>query len=261
MDGPPIVPDDERELRELRARAYGREPDILDDPVGLARLAELEDRRVAKAASRVEGEASTEVEPSPHAEPPGDSSHLERPTAGRSRDSEPPATGGPSATWCRRRMASKRSRPIWLGAGAGVAVVAIVWGVSWLREPRPTAALASTADRADEEVLALVAEYIPLLDIDTTTLASYETYRGVEPWSARDEFDNPCLVLIDRSADAVLEAACTPEEGQLIADIAAWPASGPAFAFAEGLPDGSIIRFRHRGDTVDAFLIIAPGGD
>ena len=250
MDGPPIPADDERELRELRARAYGRDADLFDDPVGLARLAELENRRAAQAtAARIDGEAASRAE----AEVP--------PDAALPPDAAPSATGRPSAASGWRRVVSERSREIWLGAGAGVVVVAIGWGVAWLGEPRPTATLSSTAGRADEEVLALVAEPAGWFDIDTTRLRAYETYRGVEPWSARDEFGNPCLLLIDRAADEVLEAACTPQEVRLIADIGAWPADVSDYAFAEGLPDGTVIRFQHRGDTVDVSLIIAPGGD
>ena len=49
MDEAPTSPDLERELRDLRARAYGPDSDIQDDPVALARLAELEARRARGA--------------------------------------------------------------------------------------------------------------------------------------------------------------------------------------------------------------------
>ncbi|WP_022890696.1 hypothetical protein [Agromyces italicus] len=278
MGGPPIRGDDERELRELRARAYGRNADIFDDPEGLARLAELENRRAANAvAARIEGESAgrieTEVESSTHAESASDRSHFERWSAGPSTHPVPSADpvpsagpvpsaiGAPSAASGWRRMTSRRSRPIWLGVGAGLAVVAISWGMAWVGEPHPTATLASTANRGDEEVLALTAEPVEWYDIDTTTLRSYEAYRGVEPWSARDAFGNPCLILIDRSADEPLEAACTPADAQLIVDIAVWRAPVSDFAYAEGLADGSVVRFRHRGDSVDVSIINAPGGD
>ena len=42
MTGSRLSPDAERELRDLRIRAYGPNPDIGSDPAALARLAELE---------------------------------------------------------------------------------------------------------------------------------------------------------------------------------------------------------------------------
>ena len=52
MDGPATVSAEERELRELRARAYGPHADIQRDPAALARLTELEAARVRRMAHR-----------------------------------------------------------------------------------------------------------------------------------------------------------------------------------------------------------------
>src|SRR4051812_12102505 len=48
MDETARTADQEAELRELRARAYGPDADILDDPPALARLAELESAHLAE---------------------------------------------------------------------------------------------------------------------------------------------------------------------------------------------------------------------
>ena len=57
MDASSPPSDAERELNELRARAYGPHPDIQADPAALARLTELE---AAHIASPPDG-ADTEI--------------------------------------------------------------------------------------------------------------------------------------------------------------------------------------------------------
>ncbi len=56
MDGIPTPADVERELGELRARAYGPGSDIRDDPAALARLTELEAARAdaIRSAAKVD---------------------------------------------------------------------------------------------------------------------------------------------------------------------------------------------------------------
>jgi hypothetical protein len=94
------------------------------------------------------------------------------------------------------------------------------------------------------------------IDIDLSTLESFETFHGVEPWSAVDDYDNPCLILIERSTQRLVEAQCTPPEADLMADFGTWPAY--EFDIGDTLPDGSIVRFHHRGDTVEVFVHPAP---
>ena len=52
MNGLPPPSDPDGELNDLRMRAYGRDHDIEADPAALARLAELENARVADTVAR-----------------------------------------------------------------------------------------------------------------------------------------------------------------------------------------------------------------
>ena len=258
MDDSPVASDDARELRELRARAYSADSDIQQDPVALARLAELEDRRVESAG--LTGRSDVDVDDSTNAIADAASSDAAPPSAASSTQPEPTSSIGRSPDSSRwQRMTSTRSGRTRLAVGAGVTAVVILWGAMWLFEPHPDATLRLTATEADSEALALMRNADALWEIDGSTLKSYEEYRGVEPWSGVDDVGNPCLILVDRSAASVLGMACTPQEGDLMVDIGVWPSLDPDFS--EGLPDGSIIRFHHGGDTVDAYLVTAPAAD
>jgi len=241
MDQPLSAPDAGRELRDLRARAYGPDADIQDDPAALARLAELEARH-ARAAAPPEVEESA----------PTDAAHIDlgegevidvRPSP--ASESSPREAAGDSRL---RQLTSSRSGRIWLGAAAGIAIVAIAYGVTWAFGPHPDATLWPTTVEPDTQVLSLMLD----ADIDLSTLEAYEPFHGVEPWFAVDDYGSPCLMIVERSTNALLEAHCTPREAELFADIGAWPAVDADFA--EGMPDGSIIRFHYRGNAVDAFV-------
>jgi hypothetical protein len=139
-----------------------------------------------------------------------------------------------------------------------IAVVAIMYGVATVLAPAPDATLSPTGATADDLLIGLVRNSGPI-DIDLSTLESFEPFHGIEPWSAVDDYGNPCLVLIERSRERLVEAVCTPTEADLVADYGAWPASD--YDFGDPLPDGSIVRFHHRGDTVEAFVHPARTGD
>jgi len=238
MEVTPTPRDLERELEYLRARAYGTHPDIQDDPAALARLAELEARAHDTAVA-----APPEAHAAPHAVP-ADAEPAARPGEGRA-----------ASSW--RRLASSRAGRTWLAAGAGLAVVAVVavaYGVAWLAGPHPDATLQPTNGEADLRVVGSMTWY--LREVDVSTLRPYESFRGIQPWSAADSDGNPCLVLIERSTNMLLGAECTPPEGDLLADAGAWPAV--RYEFGEGLPDGSIIRFHLHDGAVDAFVHLAP---
>ena len=242
--------EDELELRALHARAYGPDPDIQNDPAALARLIELEAAR-AEAASP----AAAEVVP---AEP---ASGLPVPAAsddraGLGQTPEPPSRPEPAArSSLVRRLTSSPSRLVGMATVAGVAVLAVVYGVATLLGPRPDATLSTTGATVDDLLVGLVRNSGPI-DIDLSTLESFDTFLGVEPWSAVDDYGNPCLILIERSRQRLVEAQCTPPEADLMADFGAWPAY--EYDFGDRLPDGSIVRFHHRGDTVEAFVHPAP---
>jgi len=231
--------------------------EVLKTPAG-RRLAELEDRRVESAG--LTGRSDVDVDDSTDAIADAASSDAAPPSAASSTQPEPSSTIGRSPESSRwQRMTSTRSGRARLAVGAGVTAVVILWGAMWLFGPHPDATLRPTATEADGEAAALMRNANALEFIDESTLESFEEYRGVEPWSGVDDVGNPCLLLVDRSAARVLGMACTPQEGDLIVDIGVWPSEDPDFS--EGLPDGSIIRFHHDGDTVDAYLITAPAAD
>jgi hypothetical protein len=257
MDDSPVASDDARELHELRARAYSPDSDIVQDPVALARLAELEDRRLEGAV--LTRRSDVDLDASTSAVAAAVSSDAARLSAAASTEAEAAskmARSPNSSRW--QRMTSTGSGRVRLAVGAGVTAVVILWGGMWLLGPHPDATLRLTATEADREAVALLMNANSLWEIDPSTLKSYEEYRGVELWSGVDDVGNPCLLLFDRSAASLLGMACAPQ-GDLIVDIGVWPSLDPDFA--AGLPDGSIIRFHHDGDTVDAYLITAPDTD
>jgi hypothetical protein len=128
-----------------------------------------------------------------------------------------------------------------LAAIALIAVVGVVATVLVTSAPRPLATLQRVVATADAEMLAILAREGPE-EIDPSSLRSYESYRGVELWSARNTFGARCLLTVDRSGGDVPGASCVPEPAELFADIMAY-----------GLPDGARARFVFRGDTIDVF--------
>lgn len=269
MAGAPLSADAENELRLLRARAYSAESDIQDDPAALARLAELE----AAHAAALHGVAEDLPAPAPDASRSHDPFPAERfgvagLVAGFAAADDGPhessvtVTGVPDTKSARAVAASlrdwliaTRSRRIGLIAGAAVAVLVIAYAAVWVVVPRPDATLRPVDALPDSQVYRLAA-FAEVLEMDTSTLRAYETYRGVEPWSTEDRYGNPCLFVIEPSSDNLLGAVCTPPGAELYADIGAWPYS--ADHFAEGLPAGTVIRFHLNGNQVDAHVYRGP---
>ena len=136
----------------------------------------------------------------------------------------------------------------------------LVYGVNWLMRPRSAATLEPTAAAGagsggefgrDRWVVVSSEEGLFAdVTIDRRTLTPYGTFRGVEVWAADDELDNPCLILIEESSQQTLQAVCTPRSGDLIADVGAWTRLD--HDFADELAAGTVLRFQHRGTTIDA---------
>jgi hypothetical protein len=144
----------------------------------------------------------------------------------------------------RRRAVGSRWGLIWAAAGIGLA---IAYGVAWLMGPHPDTTLQRTRGESRSQITTLL-DYSPV-EVDPATLEPYETFRGLQPWSATDALGNPCLIIIEPSTSYLHGAACTPREAELVVDVGAWPVNHDSFA--EGLRDGTIIRFELRGDAVD----------
>jgi hypothetical protein len=230
-----------RELNELRRRAYGPHPDIQADPAALARLTELE---AARRADPPDGADTGIREPAAAADG----------APARTASSE----GLPRSLWHRLTATrARRRRSSFVAAGALVVFFALAYIMASLDGPDPDATLHPVADEADGAVLAMLG--FLGADADHSTIRGYEPYRGVEPWFVAERQGLQCFMLIKRSGPSVDGANCVPPGVDLFADTGAWPLLGDDFI--EGLPNGSIVRFHYRGHSVDVFLYPASEAD
>ena len=155
-----------------------------------------------------------------------------------------------------RRATATRSRRIAWAAGALVGVGAVVTTVVLLSvPPRPDATLQRTAAEADDQVLTLVRQEVPWMKIDGSTLRAYESYLGLELWSAENAFGSPCLIAVERSKNLFSEVGCAPSPAALFIDVSSWDDD------FDGHPGDGIIRFFLRGDTVDVYIYFGPEAD
>ena len=169
--------------------------------------------------------------------------------------------------WHRVTATRGRRRALVAGAlvtGALVAVPPIANTVASLVGPHPDATLRPVTDEADGLVRGMLAQLGR--DSESSAIRGYEPYRGFEPWFFETNGFR-CFMIVDRSASAVSggeqvrqnEVPCVPPGVDLFADIAAWLPRDPDYM--EGLPDGSIIRFHYREDSVDVFVYPASDAD
>ena len=167
-----------------------------------------------------------------------------------------------------RRATVSRSRRISFIAASIAVVVLSGYAVTELLGPHPDATLHPTAAAAKDRVIQLME--VMGVDGDLSTLRGFERYRDVEPWSVVDAEGRRCLMALDRGRNTgkpspegwpsgILNAQCVPPGAELFVDLGVWPAFNDAYA--EGLSDGTIIRFRLREDAVHVFLYPAPEAD
>ena len=250
MDASSPPSDAESELNELRARAYGPHPDIQADPAALARLTELEAAHMAGPPDPAEVDAAAaDADGAAAADPSWPTSRVDPPA---SAAGIPPLTassgGSPRSLW--HRLTATRAGRGCVLAGALVAVVALAYTVAWLVGPHPDATLHQIADEPDGGVLSVL-DFLGG-DADLSTFRGYEPYRGVEPWFHVDKQGFHCFMIIQRRPIGVDGANCVPPGVDLFADLIAWPELKDDSG--EVLPDGSIIRFHYRGDSVDVLV-------
>jgi hypothetical protein len=247
MDVPALPPDAERELDDLRRRAYGPHPDIQSDPAALARLTELE----AARAGRPSG-VSNLTEPADGARPGGsarDPSVADQDDPNGGIEPEEEYSDAATRTLWQRLTGSRIGRGLAL-AGALAVIIALAFGLARLVVPQPDATLHQFADEADDAVLSVL-DFLGS-DADLSTVRGYEAFRGVEPWFLVEKTGQHCFMIIQRSSRTVDGANCVPPGVELFADVGEWPLIGPSFT--ENLPDGSIMRFHYRGDSVDVYV-------
>jgi len=256
--------DADREIAELRARAYGPHPNIGADPTALAKLREFEATHIAHVEQRADAATSESAAGravAPTAAPADTASTGDQvapqPT-GSVADAPPLAVRkGPSRSLWRRATATWWTRLAW-AVGALVVAGGIVATVRLVSAPRPSATLPATAAEADNRVRELVVEEVPWLEIDTSTLRAFGSYLGLEIWSGVNAFDSPCLVAVHRANDVLSEGRCAPFPADLIMDVSS---SGDGFEGFDGVAGNGIIRFILRGDTVDAYVHLMTDAD
>ncbi len=149
----------------------------------------------------------------------------------------------------RRRFAMpSRWGLVWIAGGIGLAVA---YGAVWLVGPHPDLTLHQAGTAVSQISFPLT--YSPV-DVDAATLEPYEMFGGLQPWSATDPLGNRCLIITEPSGSSswVHGGSCIPPGADVVVDVGVWP--DERGAFAEGLPDGTVIRFQLRGDEVDVFV-------
>jgi len=267
MDAPSSASDAERELDDLRARAYGPHPDIQDDAVALARLTELEaahitsppvgtDAQIAAPAADADGARAADsawtaasgdsLDPAVGVASVAGAAPVE-PVAGSGKGSPPPFRDRVTAAATRRRV---------FVAGSLMALLAVAYTVAWLVGPHPDATLDEVPDESDRLALSLIAFLGG--DADRSTLRGYQLLGKFQPWFHVDTQGMHCFMIVNRSNATVDGANCVPPGVDLFADIGAWPSFGDYLP--EDLPNGSIIRFHYRGDSVHVFVYPASEG-
>ncbi|WP_194396900.1 hypothetical protein [Microbacterium atlanticum] len=262
-----------RELRDLRARAFGPDADIDADPAALARLVELEDARrvVGTNGSAVSG-AAREGSPGESgavtAAGPGGESAAAIAVAGEPET--PPAEAaetpiGPRPTAAstgavrgvRQRMAGVRRRTWWwVGAAGAAVVVVLVSAMAWLRPPGPDATLQATGFDVDSGIIELFEAQGRSAEL--STYRQFEPYQGVGVWSVEGPETNVCLLVWDR-ASGRFGIKCSPAGREATLSLGVGPEHEDGFG--EWLAEPSIISFRLRDDVVDVFVRPAPPSD
>jgi len=247
MDESVAASDDQKELRELRMRAYGPHRDIEDDPAAMARLAELEGshftmNRAAGPAEIASLTASGTETASPLAPTPTERSRL----------------GSSLVTVTDRApLAAKGRSFLALAVGAVLAVAAVVATAVLGAGPRADAILHPSGAVPDDRLVTVMEsegqEYelnrsalrgSSEMEIDLSTLRAFGTYRDIEVWSAVNVFESPCLIAFHRTSLDVVARECVPAGVDLFIDTA-----------YHGLEAGERLRFFLRGDTVEAYLL------
>lgn len=265
--------DDElRELRELRARAYGPHADIASDPAAMRRLQELESSRVTAPDRRERARPASE--PSLASSADGDAA---RPDRGEGRDEDslsgdegvPPPPPPPASGWS--AWAARRQALLWATSVVVTAAVAAV--ITYTLVSMPT--FPASADASQIATLEL-----------TRTPAIPSGWFGAEKDTAAAEFagmtvfttagwysdsgqrssEDRCLNVV--RSDQVPEDADFTEtswsfDGQMYSacGVGAFRASvalpfdgGISDELAERYPDGAALQFILDGDLVAVVL-------
>lgn len=259
MEDPSTHSDADRELNDLRARAYGPDSDIHTDPAARARLIELEaahlsiaattpriDSGLALAAGAGRPAAAAKVVAVPDRAAPTDEPQSNtHPTMPSQRDAR---SLGHNATW-RRRLA--------LVAGASVAVITLFFFLTWLVGPHPGA----TQHPIPVETEFILADVLVNQGVnpDIPTLHQYQSYRDIKLGSLADERGYLCLAAWEQGLSGRFEYQCAPPGIEPLLDLKKEPEGGDGFG--DWIPEGSFVRFQLHGAGVDVYLPAASEPD
>lgn len=244
--------DEPDELRSLRERAYGPNPDIHDDPAALARLRELE---LASAHATTGGAASRDLVPRPEdrdaAAPAAaafGAAYTDAPQVSRPGDDDetPPALAeaGPAAAPPAPRRS--RGRGAWIWAGALTAALVAGAGITYVTmqaRPGSTATIGIDSDGPWPENLGNRQNGAEV----------FEEFHGLrvvlsqQDWAAAAA--TPCLFILTATSEAsIIGAGCGAGDFAPIAAIEITSRS-PA-ALRERFPEGTALQFELDGDRV-----------
>jgi hypothetical protein len=218
--------DVERELDALRARAYGPEADIDADPAAMARLVELEAAHRAATAARAAASVGA-VATAVTVTAPGE------PTAPSSRDGS-------------RGVGGRRT---WAVAGV-ICLFAVVAATVWNLVLRPDATLRQIDAEGGSDVIRVLSAQGR--GPDASTLRQFEPYHDVGVWSVENAAGKVCFVVWDFLASGRFSIKCAPPGREVALSLTV--ESEGVDDFAPWLPDGSIVDFHLRDDTVDVFV-------
>ena len=234
----------ERELDDLRARAYGPKPDIGADPAAIARLIELEAAHIGVETPVTAAEAVGSRAPDATSMAPPAHEILAAGTAAPEAKPIIPSTSRErfGRSLGQRALATRsRARLI---VGSIVAVAILLYAATWLL-PHPDATLRPTEVESDSVIFGALNHDIQVGDI--STLRQFEPYHDINVWSVEDSSGQTCLIAWDFGGSSRYQLQCLPPGIELALHMRVDANDGSGFG--DWLPDGSVVSFHLRENT------------
>lgn len=257
-----MTPEIERELHELRERAYGPGAGAGLDAGEAERLEELESRaravRVAKKPASTRAAVAHEALEVGPAETPAAAMTPESrqrtqddgsPDASAALDiAEAPAAASfedPTTTRAHRWW---RSRAVWIGVAAGAVVGALIASTTYARlTPPPDTTLHVIAN--PEGIPSDLSGMAAYIGVDVETLVRFDDWKSFEVSMGTQDDGDECLLVM--AQQAILDFGCGFDG--LSPQVDLWVHNGMASLIGGSIPTGSTIRFVARGDTIDVW--------
>ncbi|MCM3502904.1 hypothetical protein M3667_13595 [Microbacterium sp. P26] len=255
-----------QELHLLRARAYGPDADIAEDPAAQQRLAQLEEQeRLARAAPAPAPVDPPPLPPRPAVEAAAAASGTSRPLAAEGAE-EAPSDEDEEETPRERRPLVRSKRSFWawaisLAAVTALASAATASGLALV--PVSTATGAAQVDVLVPDPTATVPSIFGDRGLDSR---GYRDYFGVTAFVGYVQIDasenrSPCLYLLD--TDEVDQGGSRGFRGNFVyggcgagvfpATVQFVVADGMPAAFVERFPLGTSVQFVFDGENVGVF--------